>query len=66
MNADSSQFPPHWLFRFRWDKGKKKGKGKGAKKGAKKDAEAEAEVDEDEPAVDGQPKFLALVSPSPY
>lgn len=37
VNADSTQFPDDWLFRWRWDKGKKKPKAK------KKDVKAESQ-----------------------
>lgn len=48
VNADSELFPDNWLFRWRWDKGRKAGK---AKKKAVKDEE------DVKPALE----FLALV-----
>lgn len=52
VNADSSLFPDSWLFRFRWDKGKKKPKGKKIK------AEVEGGEEDSKPGV---PQFLLLV-----
>jgi formamidopyrimidine-DNA glycosylase len=71
VNADSSLFPDDWLFRWRWDKGKKKSKGKKKEKGLQSTLDVFVSTEESQSqgesaeSLDIKPKaleFLALVS----